>query len=291
MKNLTLIIAIITAISSTPVIAAGCAAEKKIEEELSLQGISLLRINALAGYLEITPSGDESAHFSGRACSNENEWLQYITLDVARDNHILELTVIIPYEDDDFDARYAYMDIDLEIPENMPMEIKDSSGDIHIEQVSATLIDDSSGNIRVRDNRTSLTIKDSSGSIEVRKLHGDLEVTDSSGDIDIYDIQGSVWIPRDSSGEIDIDTVTGTVLVGRDGSGDIDIQNVGSDVEIGSDGSGSIKIREVKGAVTIGSDGSGTINIVNISGDLLVKAKGSGHVRTHGIQGEISLPR
>jgi DUF4097 and DUF4098 domain-containing protein YvlB len=285
------VFAILAIFSSTSVLAAGCSATKTIEEELSLQGISLLRVNALAGYLEIRPSTGKSVHFSGRSCSDEEEWLQHMTVDVERSDQVLELTVIIPYDDAGFDASYAYMDIDLKIPENLPTEIRDSSGDINTEMVSIISIDDSSGNIRVRDNNTSLTIKDSSGRIEVRELRGDLEIADSSGDIDVFDIKGNVTIPRDSSGEIDIETVTGTVVVGRDGSGDIDIQNVKLNVEIGSDGSGSIKVQEVEGAVTIGSDGSGTISIANISGDLLIEAKGSGDVHTRGVKGEISLPR
>ncbi len=291
MKNLIPVIAILTAFSSTSVMAGRCSATKTIEEELSMQGVSLLKVNVLAGYLEITPSTDKAIHFSGRACSDEEEWLQRMTLDVERNDQILELTVIIPYNDTDFDADYAYMDIDLKIPANLPTEIRDSSGDISTEKVSITSIDDSSGNIRVRDNNTSLIIQDSSGRIEVRELRGDLEITDSSGDIDVNDVKGKVTIPRDSSGDIDIETVTGTVVVGRDGSGDIDIQDVKSDVEIGSDGSGSINIQDVEGSVTIGSDGSGTVNVANISGDLLIEAKGSGNVRTHGVKGEISLPR
>ena len=291
MKNLIPVFAILASLSSTSVVAASCTATKTIEEQLSVQGISLLRVNALAGYLEIRPSTDKSVHFSGRSCSDEEEWLQHMTLDVVRNDQILELTVIIPYDDADFDADYAYMDIDLKIPENLSTEIRDSSGDINTERVSITSIDDSSGNIRVRDNNTSLAIQDSSGRIEVRALLGDLEIVDSSGDIDVFDIKGNVTIPRDSSGEIDIETVTGTVVVGRDGSGGIDIRDVKSNVEIGSDGSGSIKVQEVAGAVTIGSDGSGTIDIANISGDLLIEAKGSGNVHTHGVKGEISLPR
>jgi DUF4097 and DUF4098 domain-containing protein YvlB len=290
-KNLIPVFAILAAFSSASVMAGRCSATKTIEEELSMQGVSLLKVNVLAGYLEITPSTDQAIHFSGRTCSDEEEWLQRMILDVERNDQILELTVIIPYDDSDFDASYAYMDIDLKIPENLPTEIRDSSGDINTEKVSITSIDDSSGNIRVRDNNTSLIIRDSSGSIEVRELRGDLEITDSSGDIDIFDIKGKVTIPRDSSGDIDIETVTGTVVVGRDGSGDIDIQDVKSDVDIGSDGSGSIKIREVEGTVTIGSDGSGTIDIADISGDLLIKAKGSGNLHTHAVKGEISLPR
>jgi DUF4097 and DUF4098 domain-containing protein YvlB len=149
---------------------------------------------------------------------------------VERDGRTLELTVIIPYNDDNFDADYAYIDVNLAIPVGLPTIVRDSSGDILINAVSVTRIGDSSGNIRVDENRTSLEINDSSGRVEVRDLQGNLEVSDSSGDIDIRAVTGMVHIPRDSSG-------------------DIDIQDTGADVEIGSDGSGGIKIRNVKGGV------------------------------------------
>lgn len=291
MKNLVIPTALLAILSSTPTLADSCHASKTINEEISTEGISELRVNVLAGYLDIQPGVADNVNFTGRACTDEDEWLDWMSLDVERRNDILELTVIIPYEDHDFDADYAHMDIDLRIPADLQTKVKDSSGDIVIRDVSVNRVDDSSGNIHIDHNKTSLEIRDSSGNIEIRDLQGDLEIADSSGNIEIRNVIGAVRIPRDSSGEIDIETVTGKVTVERDGSGDIDIQDVQSDVEIGSDGSGGIKIRDVKGGVLIGSDGSGSINISNISGSLLVEAKGSGDVSTHGIEGEISLPR
>ena len=291
MKKLILVLALITAGISAPSFAEQCAAGKTIDEEYPSAGISMLKINALAGYLEISATESTEVSFTGHACSDEDEWLNRITLDVERQGETLILTVMIPYDDDDFDARYAYMDVDLALPANIPLEVKDSSGDITIDDVSATRVDDSSGNIRIYHNQSSLKVRDSSGDILVRDLKGDVEVSDSSGDIDIRQIVGSVQIPRDSSGGIDIETVTGEVTIGSDGSGNIEISDVDADVEVGSDGAGSIKIRDVKGGVLIGSDGSGGVTVTNISGDLLIIAKGSGDVQTRGVEGEISLPR
>ena len=284
-----LTLAVIT--MSIPAIAEQCEVSKRIHEEFPASAISTLKINALAGYLEISATESGNISFSGRACSDEPEWLERMSLDIERDDDVLILTVMIPYDDQDFDARYAHMDIDITLPADLVIEVKDSSGDIFISNVSASRIDDSSGNIRVSQNLVPINIRDSSGKIDVRDLRGDLEISDSSGDIEIREVYGSVRIPRDSSGDIDIETVTGIVDIERDGSGDIDISDISADVSIGSDGSGSIKINSVQGGVFIGSDGSGMINITNISGNLLVQAKGSGDVRTRGIEGEISLPR
>ena len=291
MQNLIISAVLLSIMASAPVFAGSCRVSKTIHEEISTEGISELRVNALAGYLDIQPGAADKVNFTGRACTDEEEWLPYLTLDIERNNNILELTVIIPYEDHDFGAAYAHMDIDLRIPFDLQTKVKDSSGDIFIHGVSVSRIDDSSGHIRIDQNKTSLEIRDSSGNMKIRDLLGDLEIVDSSGDIEVRNVTGSVRIPRDSSGDIDIETVTGEVIIERDGSGDIKIQDVQSNVEIGSDGSGGIKIRDIKGEVLIGSDGSGSVNIVNVSGSLMIIAKGSGDVHTHGIEGQISLPR
>jgi hypothetical protein len=282
---------IIAALTSASSFAEQCEADKTLRQAFAGDDISTLKINALAGYLEITASKSEDIQFEGHACSDKSEWVERMTLDVERQDDTLTLTVMIPYNDSDFDARHAYMDVDLSLPPHIALEVKDSSGDIIIDGTSTTRVDDSSGNIRVSHNKSSLTISDSSGDITVRDLKGDVEVSDSSGDIDIREIAGSVNIPRDSSGKIEIQETSGKVSIGSDGSGDIEISNIADDVDIDSDGSGNIKIHDVKGQVTIGSDGSGGIDVTKISGDLLVNAKGSGNVKTRDIEGEISLPR
>ncbi len=280
-----------TSLLSLPTLADSCAATRLFEQDFSSEGITQLEVNVLAGSLEVRPSRDDQIRFSGQACTDEEEWLDWISLDVEHSGSMLIVTVIIPYQDRDFDARYAHMDIELKVPAILTTRLRDSSGDISIENVAVSYVDDSSGGIRVRDNKANLTVRDSSGNIEIIRNTGDLKIMDSSGNIDVRDVVGNVEIPRDSSGEIDIETVSGTVVIGRDGSGDIDIRDVSASVEVGSDGSGSIKIKGVQGNVTIGSDGSGAITVANITGNLLVEAKGSGKVTTRGVEGDISLPR
>ena len=289
--RITALVAFVAFLISPSALASNCHASKMIEKELSRADFSVLEINVLAGYLEIRPSKDDNIHFSGRACTSDKKWLEYITLDVDKKGDTLTLTLIIPYEASFFHATYSHVDVEVEVPANLATRVRDSSGDIHIEGVSVTSIDDSSGNILARNNLSELAINDSSGNIEIKKIRGNLHIKDSSGDINIRNVIGSVQIPRDSSGEIDIDTVSGSVNIGRDGSGGITIRDVSGDVEVGSDGSGNIKIRDIIGNVIIGNDGSGLLNIANVSGDLDVHAKGSGDISTRGIKGKTALPR
>ncbi len=246
---------------------------------------------ALAGSLDVIGTDSDRIVFEGQACTDRARWLDDIRLDIDDGGDVLSLTVSIPYDDRDFDARYAHMDVVLKLPRNLPVAIRDSSGDILVRSAAVTSIDDSSGDIRVEDGRHTLLVEDSSGDIDLRTIDGDVTVRDSSGSISIRRVTGNVGIPSDSAGDIEIDEVAGTVVVARDSSGDIEIEGVGQRVEVGSDGSGDIEIRDVAADVLIESDGSGRLQVVDVKGDFNLLAKGSGDIRVRGVEGNVSTPR
>tara|TARA_B100000959_G_scaffold268040_1_gene312282 strand:+ start:862 stop:1080 length:219 start_codon:yes stop_codon:yes gene_type:complete len=67
-----------------PAIAAPCRVSKSIAEEISATDISELRLNVLAGYLDIQRGVNDSVSANGRACADDEQWLELITLDVCR---------------------------------------------------------------------------------------------------------------------------------------------------------------------------------------------------------------
>ena len=272
-------------------LSAACHETKSITHTFPASGIRKLKINALAGRLDLTGVASDEIIINATACSDERQYVDKMSIDIDESSGMLDLTVIIPYTDNDWSAGYAYMDIDVTVPRALEMEIKDSSGDLSAKDVTLTTIDDSSGDIRLENVSGDLGIRDSSGDIRVRGLEGNLLVGDSSGLLDIRDITGNVDIPHDSSGDIEIDTVSGLVTIKRDGSGSIEIENVLRDVTIGSDGSGDIRISQVSGSVIIGADGSGNVRVSQVSGDFLFDSKGSGNIRTKDIKGKTEVPR
>jgi DUF4097 and DUF4098 domain-containing protein YvlB len=70
------------------------------------------------------------------------------------------------------------------VPAGIPLDIRDSSGDIVVEDTAA------------------VSIKDSSGDIEVGRVSGPVVLQDSSGDIELRDIAGDVSVVQDSSCDI-----------------------------------------------------------------------------------------
>lgn len=287
---LTPLLAFTISVFSALASGAYCAEQKIIEHELSSTEFEELRLNALAGELYIEAQDTDQISVRGVACADRKIYLDKMDITLDPRGSILEITAVIPYHERSWHADYAHIDLTLTVPKGLMHLIKDSSGDFEASGISLSMLNDSSGDIRLRNTLGDVSITDSAGFISVRGHTGNIEVEDSSGDLDLADIDGDLRIVRDSSGDIDIESVTGMVAVDRDSSGDIEIESVGRNVTVGADGSGSIKIRDVQGSVEIGSDGSGNVTVQMVDGDFVLSRKGSGDIRTAKIQGDISIP-
>ena len=204
-------------------------------------GATLLKIDARAGMLRVTGRTDiTEVRVKGTAHASRKGMIDDIKLEATRNGNEVEVRVIMPdYNDrgwnNGWDDSSPVLDLVIEVPATLPVDIEDTSGDLTVETVSAKVrIDDNSGNIRVRDTGD-LTISDNSGGIDIRGVKGSVDIVeDSSGEIEIYDVTGSVHVGRDSSGSIDVSRVGGDFVVERDGSGGIDYDDVKGKVDIPS---------------------------------------------------------
>jgi len=238
---------------STSLQAWNCKYEKNIEQELDLTGSEVLIILAAAGDLDIAGTRDVStATIRGRVCVSEEEWLAESRL-VLQEGKRAEIVVELPEISDSWSLMgqtYAYIDLEIEVPEGVRLDVKDSSGDVEIAGVSAIQIKDSSGDILIEDSGGPVTLSDSSGDIVLRDIEGDITIeSDSSGDIRGSDIEGSVLVSHDSSGDIRFSDVGGDFTVEKDSSGDITANRVGGNFSVFADGSGEIIATKVNGDI------------------------------------------
>ena len=141
--------------------------------------------------------------------------------------------VLVEVHTDDTNGR---LDLTLEVPDTVPLEVEDSSGSLRIYNVAA------------------VDLRDGSGGIDIDGVAGDVRVTDGSGGIDIVAVRGSVTIEDDGSGGIDIADVGGDVIIEEDGSGGIDVADGQGDFIVKRDGSGSVRHSGVAGRVDTPSD-------------------------------------
>lgn len=234
--------------------ADNCKYEKTIEKTLKLDNSETLAITAAAGDLDVVGvPGSSEAVIRGRVCASREEWLEQTDIYTRPGKHA-EISADMADTGDgwSFGSTYLLLDMHIEVPDRLPLDVTDSSGDMQLDNVSEVKIRDSSGGIEVNDARGAVSVDDSSGDIDITGADGDVTIeSDSSGDITAVDIDGSFRVVSDSSGDIDATRVRDDFIVERDSSGDINARDIGGDFRVLRDGSGGIRSTGVKGEVSI----------------------------------------
>ena len=232
---------------------------------LSMDGIQRVRVVAGAGSLELTGvAGAGEVRASGRACASGADDLAEVVIRLRRSGSTAEIEVLYPEDHIQFGNHYAYLNLEVVVPQGVSVRIEDGSGNLTVSGTGRTEVSDGSGNITARDIRGDLRIEDGSGNIDVEGVAGSVGIDDGSGEVEIADARGSVAV-EDGSGDVRVRGVGGSVEV-EDGSGDIRITQVIRDVRIEEDGSGSIRVEEVGGDFTVDDDGSGSVIHAGITG-------------------------
>lgn len=223
------------------------------------RGARSVRIEASAGILRVEghPNIPE-VRVKGVARSHRRNSLDDIRLVAERRGDVVFIKAELPSDVRNgfrlFDGSWRNMALDLviEVPTNLPLDVDDGSGEAKFLNTGA------------------LELEDGSGEIEIRGAHGDVRVSDGSGEIVIDGVEGSVTI-SDGSGEINARNITGNLVITEDGSGNIDVSGVG-------------------GLLRIEDDGSGNIDVDRVAGDFVVDNDGSGRIRYDGVRGSVRIP-
>ena len=238
--------------------AWNCKYEQKLDQVLDLSGSNVLTVNAAAGDLQIRgASGSDQAVIRGKICASDEKLLSQARV-LTEGGMNAEITVDLPKLEGGWSIMgddYSYIDLELEVPDSIALEVNDSSGDMEIEGVGP------------------LVVKDSSGDVEITDIQGTVSVTDSSGDVEIEDVRGDVIVESDSSGDLEGDHITGNVLVQKDSSGDIHFSDVDQNFTVERDSSGDITGRNIGGNFTVEKDGSGGIRSDNVAGEVNIPEK------------------
>lgn len=219
-------------------------------------GADRIRIDARAGSLRIEGTPDLRVRAEGEVCASDDDLLERSRLEVARRGDEIVVEVSLPSTGgwSLFGSESVRMDLEVRIPDTVPVFVEDSSGSMTIRNTASLEIEDSSGSIDLRGIRGPISIDDSSGSIDIVDVDGSVRLWDSSGSIDVRDVRGSVVVEDDSSGSIDAEEVTGDVIVRSDSSGSISVRSVGGDFAVLRDGSGGIHYADVGGSVDLPRD-------------------------------------
>ena len=249
--------------------ASDCPHSEPRNATLDAAGATTLRVDARAGYLSILgTAGLSEVKVQGKACAPDKDVLDEIELRTDRRGDTLYVEVDTP--DGNWRRHSPYLDLEIEVPDNLLLDVEDSSGSVKIEGVRG------------------LELEDGSGDILVRKIAEGIEIEDGSGEIEVTEVGGRVRID-DGCGSLSVERVSGAVTI-EDGSGEITVRDTEAGVDIVEDGSGSIELDHIGGDVLVQEDGSGSIRAEHVAGDFIVERDGSGGVHTNHIEGKVKVP-
>ena len=209
----------------------------------------------------------------GKACASREDWLADLTVEQRREGDHVVVTTSQHRENTigPFHSSYAYIDLDVRIPETMPLQIQSNSGDADVADIAA------------------LDFSTHSGDLLADHVSGAITAELGSGDIKADDV-GSLELRRSGSGDVRARKVHGDVRIGNVGSGDLSFADVSRGVHVNSVGSGDVGVHGAGGDVVIDSIGSGDVTASNVGGDFVVKAAGSGDIHHRDVKGKVSLP-
>ena len=223
---------------------------------LDLAGVRTIQIDIGRHNLHLVGSQSGNVKIAGRACASSASMLAALRFTQRREGDRLILTAI----NNDSKTRnifsmfdYAYLDLRVDVPNNLPIELGVGSGDADV--VGVSQLKSSTG----------------SGDLHVHGVNGRFDASVGSGDVDAADV--------------------GEIHVGAIGSGDFKADRVRGDVRIASIGSGDATLRTIGGSVDVGTVGSGGLSVDGVSHDLHVHSVGSGDVEHKGVAGRVDVPK
>jgi Putative adhesin len=250
------------------------SAERKMD--IDPAGLKTLALALSSSDLHATGvDGISKIEVRGKACASDESWLA--NLDLQQERAGDKVTVSPKPRDGKniysmMGSTYAYIDIEVRMPKNLPLEINSASGDAKIADVAAVTFDTSSGDM------------------QVDRVAGAVDVKLGSGDV-VADTVGSLTIDRTGSGDVQASHVRGAVKVGHVGSGDLTFKDVQNGVDVESIGSGDLVVDRAGGDVTVGSVGSGDVTVDDITGAFTVGHAGSGDIHHHNVTGKVAIPK
>ncbi len=220
----------------------GVAETKEVELPLSVPSGKVLRIEGSAGDVSVKGGasvGKLKATARFRAGTHEDAKAKadrYTPVLEESEQYVL----LKQPEGHDFSV-----DLDIDVPTGVPLELKLLSGDVSIEGTNAP--------VRVHGKSGDLSLKGAEGAIEVSL---------SSGDVAIEHANASVLTVETKSGDLSLNDVTGAVNV-RTSSGDVSVKRCRAR---------NVSVEAASGDVSVDmlEPVNGTVNVRTVSGDVSV---------------------
>lgn len=210
------------------------------QNEISKQYSGIASLDIQGGPLQVS--------YTGSATQEDIDVIAFLGEEEEREKDLVFVTVgdvlKVAYNPnrkfDNYNGPKRYLKISG--PENMVLEVKNSSGQIFVDKVSGekTQLSVSSGQIKASQIKGDLILKGSSGNIQAKEVFGSVTCSITSGVSTLEDIEGNLDFSS-TSGRLSASHISGKVDA-RLTSGSISLDDVGELGEI-SISSGNVKAK------------------------------------------------
>lgn len=183
-----------------------CQQRRNFERFAGISSTLETRIVSDAGAVRVIGrSGINDIRVVGRGCASRSRDLDDMELIAQRMNGYVRVLALVP------GGNRARMDITVEVPDWMLVEVDGLNGDIDVENVSGLIVINEWGDVKVRNIFGDVEIEDGPGHIDVRRVDGDVWLWDGSGNIYVNDVLGNLYIEEDTSGRLEYYNIRGVV--------------------------------------------------------------------------------
>lgn len=215
----------------------------------STAGIATVRVQNGSGRLVITGNPSATAvHATGTAHASSQRDLDRLKLVVEREGSDI---VVRPDMPDSWGGCDCSMDMTVEVPTSVQLDVQDGSGGAELRNVGRVRVQSGSGGVRIEHTSGDVSVRSGSGEASLTDVHGNVRASSGSGGVTVDGVTGSVEIEHAGSGSVSLSNVRGSVHVGSIGSGSLDADGVGGDLTVDNKGSGSVHYASVHGKVSV----------------------------------------
>lgn len=219
---------------------------------LPAAGVHTVVVKSGAGWLRIQGhAGFDRIQAHGTAHANSERFLAAIQLQLTRSGDTVFVNAMTPLDTGSV-AGPQGLDLALDLPSNVALDVTDESGETIIHEVGPLRLSTSGlGGVEIDGVGGMLDAIDGPGDFQAANVKGNVRIHDGGGAIYLSNISGSVDIPVDGAGEVQVSDVTGDVHVGSKSSGEVAVRNIGGNLLVDATGNGSVEYHDVKGRVAI----------------------------------------
>lgn len=214
-------------------------------------GLRRLKLRIPAGDVRIAGRPDlGQVQVVARRCGSRAELFDALALDVRRTDAELDAGFVLPtHLFSRTQGSTARIDVMIEVPTHLLVEVENALGDIEVSNVHSVRIADSLDDIRVV------------------RIARDVYVRAGPGDVTVADVNGSAFL---------------TQSVGR-----LFVEGVGGDVTLAKGHTGPVEIRRARANVTIRDGQAGDVRVDGVDGDLFLGRMTEGRLHAENVLGRI----